>query len=104
MLSSQYINIFVELFLMSLLLCCSDFDDYSESILNITVCQKIIQHISAKHYRCNGQQAIENEIKYPVPIITKNTQFLTKEMEATNSSKLNVSCYLLIIYYIERFV
>ncbi|KAK1126347.1 hypothetical protein K0M31_004974 [Melipona bicolor] len=55
------------------------------------VCQKIIQHISAKHYRCNGQQAIENEIKYPVPVIAKNTQFLTKEMEATNSSKLNVS-------------
>lgn len=55
------------------------------------VCQKIIQHISAKHYRCNGQQAIDNETKYPVPMIAKNTQLLTKEMEATNSSKLNVS-------------
>lgn len=66
--------------------------------MHITVCQKIIQHISAKHYRCNGQQAIDNETKYPVAMIAKNTQLLNKEMEATNSSKLNVSHYLLLIY------
>ncbi|XP_029044328.1 centaurin-gamma-1A [Osmia bicornis bicornis] len=54
------------------------------------VCQKIIQHISAKHYRCNGQQAIDNETKYPVSMVAKNAQLLTKEMEATNSSKLNI--------------
>lgn len=63
-------------------------------ILNITVCQKIIQCISAKHYRCNGQPTADNEIKYPVPMIAKNVQLLAKDMEATNSSKVNVSRYL----------
>lgn len=92
-----YIIHFYYIFSYIILLCFSDFDDYFESILNITVCQKIIQHISAKHYRCNGQQVIDNETKYPVAMIAKNTQLLTKEMEATNSSKLNVS-YNLFMY------
>lgn len=69
------------------------------------MCQKIIQHISAKHYRCNGQQVIDNETKYPVAMIAKNTQLLTKEMEATNSSKLNVSYNLIYkLYQIKKFV
>ncbi|XP_076673592.1 centaurin gamma 1A isoform X3 [Andrena cerasifolii] len=55
------------------------------------VCQKIIQRISAKHYRCNGQPTADNEIKYPVPMIAKNVQLLAKDMEATNSSKVNTS-------------
>lgn len=61
-----------------------------------------MQHVSAKQYRCNGQQAVDSEAKYPAPMIAKNSQLLAKEMEATNSSKLNVRyCLFSIFSYIQ---
>lgn len=76
------------------MLCFSGFDDYSESVLNITVCQKIIQHISTKQYRCNGQPTTDNEIKFPVPSIAKTVQVVAKDVEPTNSSKLSVGSHI----------
>ncbi|KAI4495562.1 hypothetical protein M0802_008574 [Mischocyttarus mexicanus] len=55
------------------------------------VCQQIIQSISTKNFRCNGQYSIENEIKYPVPITPKNVQLVSKEMEMTNLLKVDGS-------------
>ncbi|KAK2580876.1 hypothetical protein KPH14_005948 [Odynerus spinipes] len=55
------------------------------------VCQKIIQSISIKNCRCNGQHSIENGIKYPTQMPTKNVQLIAKEMETTNSLKVDGS-------------
>ncbi|XP_012276658.1 centaurin-gamma-1A isoform X2 [Orussus abietinus] len=46
------------------------------------VCQQIIQKMSAKHPRHNGQHTAENEIKYSMPVITKSVQLPTKDMDS----------------------
>ncbi|KAL6425228.1 hypothetical protein ACFW04_009461 [Cataglyphis niger] len=53
------------------------------------VCQKIIRNISMKHFPCDVcQHSTENDIKFPVPVTTKNVQLQNKEMETTNSLKI----------------
>jgi len=55
------------------------------------VCQKIIQNIS-KNFSCDVcQHATENDVKFAVPAITKNMQLYNKDVETTNSLKINVS-------------
>lgn len=53
------------------------------------VCQKIIRNISMKHFPCDiCQHSAENDIKFPVPVATKNVQLQNKEVE-TNSLKIS---------------
>jgi hypothetical protein len=55
------------------------------------VCQKIIQNISTKNFQCDVyQNTTENDIKFPVPVITKNIQLHNKEVETANSLKVNL--------------
>ncbi|XP_012233441.1 centaurin-gamma-1A isoform X1 [Linepithema humile] len=54
------------------------------------VCQKIIQNVSAKHFSCDiCQRTTENEIKFSIPVVTKTVHLHNKEMETTNSLKVN---------------
>ncbi|XP_015603346.1 centaurin-gamma-1A isoform X2 [Cephus cinctus] len=50
------------------------------------VCQKIIQKISMNNPRYNGQRLQEDETKYSVPVITKNVQLPTKDVETSSPS------------------
>ncbi|XP_046742447.1 centaurin-gamma-1A [Diprion similis] len=45
------------------------------------VCQRIIESISSKHFRCNGQSLGEDDKKHSAPVITKNVQPPTKDMD-----------------------
>lgn len=48
-----------------------------------------------KHFPCDVcQHSTENEIKFPVPVTTKNVQLQNKEMETTNSLKVNANNFI----------
>lgn len=54
------------------------------------VCQKIIQNIS-KQFPCDiCQHSTENDVKFPIPVATKNVQLQNKEIETANSLKVNI--------------
>ncbi|XP_012268119.2 centaurin-gamma-1A isoform X2 [Athalia rosae] len=58
------------------------------------VCQRIIDKISLKHHRCNGQSPGDNDKKYSTPVNTKNIQPPTKDTDTTCSiPKVGVSHY-----------
>lgn len=58
-----------------------------------SVCQKIIQNLSTKHFpRDAFHRTAENDIKFVLPVITKNAQVYNKEVETTNSLKVSQNC------------
>jgi len=71
---------------------------YHVNNVTISVCQKIIQNISTKHFSCDiCQHTTENEIKFSIPV-TKTVHLHNKEMETTNLLKVNVSQSYLLLY------
>lgn len=52
-----------------------------------------------KHFPCDVcQHGAENDIKFPVPVATKNVQLQNKEVE-TNSLKVSMNNFSLLLLY-----